>query len=201
MTMDKQALAVRANAWQNAHKPNTGYTSGVFNLLAQTDLPKGTNLLTQALAQYTGRDEWTPGLDLLHFKGMNERRIPYSHFNRFCLDSQTDCSGAVYSFLKIFFNLDIGNWTEAMYWRVTKKAIPWEQRRVGDVILYRFKKLRMASHVSIMAWNPVRGKGGLIAHTTSPANPWRFEADSYGAANRVGVYRVLTEAQYQSLIV
>jgi hypothetical protein len=198
--LDLNALAGRASAWQAAHKPDTGYTRGVFKLLAKTKLPKGTNLLTQAAAQYTGREEITPGLDLLKWKFL-ERRIAYSQLHRFSLDQSADCSSFWYVMFRIFFGINIGTWSEGMYWKLRGKAVGWESRRVGDVVLYNFKKFRNASHVSVMVKAPIAGVGGLIGHTTSVGNPFRFESDEYAAANRVGVYRALTEAQYQSLIV
>lgn len=198
--IDKVALLQRAIAWENAHPPNTGYTKKAFENVLNGNLPNGANLWTQIAAQFTGKEE---AVDLVHWD-KPEDQIEYSNSYRWSLDRSTDCSSTWCIFYRIFFNIDIGTWTEAQYTKLTPKKITWANRRVADHVLYNFKASegRHASHASNIVLNPdPTTKVGMIGHTRSPANPFMFDPDTYSAAYRIGVYRVLTDAQYQSLIV
>ena len=197
--LDKKALIKRAIAWEKANLPNTGYTEKVFRSVCEANLPNGTNLLTQIVAQFTGKEET---VDLVHWD-KEETRTPYSQTSRLTFDKSVDCSSAWYILAQIFFDIDIGTWTEGQYDRLGKigKKVDWSQRRIFDIVQYNYKSGRRVSHTSGIAVNPVNGKNGMIAHTTSPSNPWRLENDTYGAANRVCVWRFLTDAKYNSLIV
>lgn len=194
--LDKNALISRAIAWEKAHPPNTGYTEEVFRNVCGANLPNGTNLLVQIAAQFTGKEE--SGIDLVHWDEPEER-APYSNDAklRMTLDGKPDCSSFWYVMYKIFFQINIGTWTEEQYSILKSKSISWANRRPGDYVLFNFKASqgRKASHGAAVMGN------GLIGHTTSPSNPFRFQEDTYGASSRVGVYRVLTDAQYNSLLV
>jgi hypothetical protein len=175
----------------------------------ETDLPAGANLLTQIVAQYTGREEITPGLDLVHWD-TPEWRLPYSQTYRLSLDRSVDCSSLWYVLMKIFYGLDVGSYTGAMLAKSAGKRVPWAYRRIGDIVLYDLSATKPVSHAAGIVVEPgPDGKGGFICHTTSPSNPLRFESDTYSATRRLGygsspfprgwVYRALTDAQYLSL--
>ena len=188
--LDTAALIKRADAWDKAHPP-AGIGPVIRSVLA-ANLPNGANLWVQTAAQFTGKDET---IDLVD--GWDEDRLDYSNASRWSFGRSMDCSSVWCAMYQVIFGIQIGTYTEAQLTTLKSKAIPWAQRRSADHVLFNFKASqgRHASHAaSIMG-------SGLIGHTTSPANPFRFEADTYGAASRVGVYRVLTDAQYQSLIV
>jgi peptidoglycan hydrolase-like protein with peptidoglycan-binding domain len=191
--LDKGALIQRAINWQQAHPPVTGYTENAFRAVCGAILPLGANLMIQTGMQYTGKEET---VDEVHWDTA-EKRLPYSNTYRFSLDRSVDCSSFWYVLYQIFFGINVGTWTEAMYTILSPKKIAWTDRRPCDLVLYNFKadEGRKASHVAGVVGN------GLILHTTSPTNPLRVESDSYAASSRVGVYRPLTDAQYQTLIV
>ena len=188
--LDTTALLARADAWDKAHPP-AGIGPVIRRVLA-ANLPNGTNLWVQVAAQFTGKEE---AVDLVD--GWGEDRLDYSNTSRFSFGRSMDCSSVWYGMYKVFFGIDIGTWTEAQLTKLKSKAIQWAQRRPADHVLFNFKAAqgRHASHAAnIMG-------AGLIGHTTSPSNPFRFESDTYSASKRVGLYRVLTDAQYQSLII
>lgn len=194
--LDKAALIKSAIAWEKAHPPNTGYIEEVFRQVCGANLPNGTNLWVQIAAQFTGKEE--SGIDLVHWDEP-EKRAPYSQDAklRLTLDGKPDCSSFWYIMYMIFFKINIGTWTEAQYSTLKSKSISWAKRRPGDHVLFNFKASegRKASHAANVMGN------NLIGHTTSPSNPFRFQEDTYSASNRVGVYRVLSDAQYNSLLI
>jgi len=199
--IDKAALVERAIAWARENPPYTGYTEKVFRAVCKANLPNGANIFTQICAQFTGKEE---AVDLVHWD-TPEWRLPYSNTHRYSLDRSVDCSSALYVLNMIFWGMNIGTWTEAIYSKGKNKQIPWRERRIGDIILYNFKQSqgRNVSHAAVQVIEPDRktDKGGMIAHTTSPSDPWRFESDNYAAKNRVCVIRFWSDSQYQSLFV
>lgn len=200
MTLDTAALIQRAIAWEKDHPPNTGYTEKVFRRVCGAVLPIGTNLILQIAAQFTGKEEST---DLVSWD-TSEERTPYSNTYRWTFDRSVDCSSSWHILARIFFNINIGTWTEEQYDVLSDigHKVAWSERREFDLVYFNFKAGRRVSHVAGIVRKPdASGKGGLIAHTTSPSNPWRIEADSYASSNRVCVFRFLTDAQYQSLFV
>jgi hypothetical protein len=121
-----------------------------------------------------------------------ERRLPYGD-NR-SLDKKSDCSSFWQNIYDVFLGINIGTWTEGIWSKYRTKRIKWEDRRPGDLIFWNFKKGRTVSHVAGYIGN------GRILHTTSPGNPLRVEKDTYSKSHRVGVIRILTDAQYNSLL-
>jgi len=191
--IDKQSLIDRVVAYEKKHKPNTGYSEKAIREVCKADLPAGTNLIVQFVQQFTGKEEIT---DLVHWD-KDEFRLPYSNTYRYSLDGSVDCSSFWWIIYNIFWGMNIGTTSEKMYFALKDKKISWEQRRPLDIILYNFKadQGRHASHVAGYIGN------NKIAHTTSPKNPFRIQDDSYASGNRVGVYRILTDAQYNDIIV
>jgi LysM repeat protein len=203
--MDRQELLKRAIDWEKSHAPNTGYTEKAFRAVCEANLPNGDNLLREAMAQFTGREE--PGVDLVRWdsdgdgKPDAEDRLDYSNDYRYSLDRSGDCSSTMFVFYQIFFRKNIGTTTLKMWEKYHKTSmVPWEHRRLGDIVGWNFKDGRPISHEGCVIVEPDKhGRGGQIAHTTSPGDPFRFQEDSYAASNRIGVFRVLTDAEYQSL--
>jgi cell wall-associated NlpC family hydrolase len=188
--IDKAAVIARAAAWDKAHPP--AGIEKVIRAVFAANLPNGTNVWVQIAAQFTGKEE---AIDLV--SGWDEKRLPYSQASRLSFGKSMDCSSFWYGLYTVVFGIDIGYYTEAQFTTLKGKDISWSQRRPADHVLFNFKQSqgRHASHAANIMGS------GLLAQTTSPSNPFRFESDTYAASSRVGLYRVITDAQYQSLLV
>jgi cell wall-associated NlpC family hydrolase len=185
--IDRTKLMEQAKKYVEKHPPNKGNTLKAMELICTTDFPKGTNLLIQFALQFDGK---MVGGDLVAW---DAPRLPY--LASWSLDKGADCADFIRNVVYIFFNKNIGEYTEAIWQKYHTKEVPWEQRREGDVIGYKFSSRNPhLTHVSLYIGN------GKILHTTSQSNPLRVENDSYGKSSRVGVYRVLTDSEYESLI-
>lgn len=184
-------LVEQTKAYANKHKPNTGYTIKAMEAVRDTVYPEDTNIGVQFALQFDGKETVE---DLTQWDSP-ERRLPYKDSRS--LDKSSDCSSFWQNFFDLMFGFDIGTWTEAQ-WAWGKRhgrIVKWSERRPLDLIFYNFKSGRTVSHVAGYIGN------GKILHTTSPGNPLRVQSDSYGSDNYVGVVRVLTDDQYNSLIV
>jgi peptidoglycan hydrolase-like protein with peptidoglycan-binding domain len=189
--LDKQKLIQSVINWQKSHKPTTGYAENAIRTVCGADLPEGTNILIQFALQFDGKETAT---DYIHWD-KPEIRLPYSNTYRYSLDQSADCSSFWWTIYKIFFNIDIGNRTLAMYDKWHKKFIPFKDIREGDLILYDFKG-RNASHVVGYIGND------QILHTTNPTDKMHINtASTYAVKNRVGVFRPLSDEQYKSLLI
>jgi hypothetical protein len=185
--IDKAKQMVRTKEYVEEHPPNTGDTLKAMQAVLDADFPPGTNIGVQFALQFDGRK--TKG-DLI---GWDADRLPYGDSRS--LDRRSDCSSFWENLFDIWGFGDIGTWTEGQWKKLKKRQIPWEERRPLDLIYFNFKgKKRTVSHVAGYIG------GNKILHTTSKGNPLRVEKDSYGARHRVGVVRVLSDDQYESLI-
>lgn len=154
------------------------------------DLPVGTNKMVEFALQFDGGDTVLDHIDNA------EKRLPYKDG----LDFQSaDCSSFIQSLYLLFFGIDIGSYTESQYRNYKHKVIPFKDRRPCDLIFWvsdtKKKKGRNVSHVALYIGD------NKIIHTTSKSNPLRVESGDYWASNRVYCIRILSDEQYESLIV
>jgi hypothetical protein len=185
--IDRKILLENVKDYVKDHPPNTGNTIKAMEAVCMADFPTGTNLLTQFALQFDGK---MVGGDLVAW---DAPRLPY--LGSWSLDKGADCADFIRNVVYIFFKKNIGDYTQAIHNKYKTKTVPWDQRREGDVIGYKFSNRNPdLTHVALYIGN------GLILHTTSKSNPLRVEKDSYGKSGRVAVYRVLTDSEYKSLI-
>lgn len=188
-------LPALADAYVKDYPPNTGYTiavaQAVYNAYKIGALPVDTNIAVQIGLQYDGKDA---GGDLIK---NSENRLPY--LASYSLDKGADCADFIRNLYLMLFKRNIGDWTEGIYAKYKEKQVPWEQRRAGDVLLNKLSNRNPhATHAMLYIGD------GLMLHTTSKSNPLRVDADTkYSAATRTGtgVFRVLTDEEYESLLV
>lgn len=192
--IDTTLLLKRADAWDDAHPP-AGIGPIIRKVLA-ANLPNGANLWVQTAAQFTGKEE---GLDLV--RSFQEHRLDYSQKSRLSFGKSMDCTSFWWGKFEVFFDIYIGYYSEDQWKRLQGFEIKWSEREATDHILYKFSSRNPhATHAANYMGRDQAGQG-FIAHTTSASNPYRFEADTYAASSRVGIYRRLTAAQRQSLII
>lgn len=192
--IDRKILIDRANAYSRAHTPDTGYTRGAMLAVCTNDkLPAGTNLMVEFSLQFDGKET----IDDHTIWDAVERQAQYGRDGDWrSMDGKMDCSSFWRNDYGCVTGIDIGGNTEAQ-WKVWKLLqVPWAQRRPLDLIYYNFKadEGRTVSHVAGYIGD------GKILHTRSPARPLMVDVDTYAAADRVGVVRILTDAQYQELL-
>jgi len=201
MTLDMAPVIARAEAWLAKYPPNTGYTLAVLNYmklkLERGEYPEGYNLVTQFMVQYTGIEEWGDVTSWDH----REFHLPYSQTSRYSPDKSMDCSSFPYFVFKVWFNKNIGSWTEAQYDRIPKigghdvKYLGMGSWRPLDLIQYNFKSGRRVSHDSTYCG------GGRIIHTRSSIHPLQRESADYQKDKIVKVWRILTDEEYESTFI
>jgi len=200
---DMGPVITRAEAWLAKYPPNTGYTLNVLRYMKQKleagEYPEGYNIVTQFMVQYTGIEEWGDLTSWDH----REFHLPYSQTSRYSPDKSMDCSSFPYFIFKVWFDKNIGSWTEAQYDRIPKigghdvKYLGLDQWRPLDLIQYNFKTGRRVSHDSTSTY---AGNGNII-HTRSSLHPLQRESVEYRFSNIVKVWRILSDAEYESSFV
>lgn len=186
--IDRTKLLTQAEEYVRKHPPNTGYTIKAMKAVCTAAYPENTNLMVQFALQFDGKET----IDDLTQWDSPERRLPYGDSRS--LDNKSDCSSFVENVYDIFFDFDIGTWTEAIWAKYKNNQVEYMALRPCDLIFWNFKKGRNVSHVALYIG------GGKIIHTTSPSNPLRVDKVTYAAASRVGCVRILTNEQYNSLL-
>ncbi len=183
-------LIVQAENYAQKHKPNNGYTVNAMKAICNANLPSGTNLMIQFLLQFDGKETIQ---DLV--STFDEKRLPYGD-NR-SMDDESDCSSLMENLFDIFFGFDIGNYTEAQWKNYKHNKVDFNNLRPCDLIFWNFKASqgRTVSHVAMYIGD------GKIFHTTSKSNPARVDNATYSSSSRVGCARVLSDEQYNSLLV
>lgn len=154
------------------------------------NLPAGTNKMVEFALQFDGE-----GTVLDHIDNA-EKKLPYDDGLDF---ESADCSSFVQSLYLLFFGINIGSYTESQYRNYKHKVIPFKDRRSCDLIFWvsdsKKKKGRNVSHVALYIGD------NKIIHTTSKSNPLRVQSDDYWASKRVCCIRILSDEQYENLIV
>lgn len=184
-----------AEAYVKKYPPNTGYTiraaKAVYDAYKAGKLPPGTNIGVQLALQYDGKEV---GGDLISGP---EKQLPY--LASYSLDKGADCADFIRNLILLLFGRNIGDWTEGIYQRNKERQVPWEERREMDVLLNKLSDRNPhATHAMLYIG------GGQMLHTTSKSNALRVESDTkYAPSTRTGtgVFRVLTDEEYNSLIV
>jgi hypothetical protein len=169
----------------------------VFDAAKAGKLPQGTFLPEQCWAQMTGKEE---SFDLIN--EYPEDRLDYSNYSRWNMNKSGDCSSVVHWKVYVWTGRTlvpsgVNSYTESQWQYNKAKVVAYALRRAFDLPYFNFKQSqgRTVSHVATF------GTNGRMWHTTSPTNPYRCDVDTWGASNRVGVVRFLTDSEYQSLFV
>ena len=194
--IDTAVVLARMVAWQ---KTNGGRETDLVirqhRAVFDAELPVGTFLPEQCWAQLTGKEE---PFDLVD--EYPEDRLDYSQTSRWNPNKSMDCSSWAEWNVRMWTGRSlvapgVTSYTESQWQANKHRAVPWASRRPFDLVYWNFKQGRTASHVGIL------GSPGRLCHTTSPTNPLRIEADTWSASSRVGVVRILTDAEYASMFV
>ena len=194
--IDTNAVLTRMVAWQKANGgKETDLVIRQHRAVFAASLPAGTFLPEQCWAQLTGTEE---AFDLI--AEYPEDRLDYSQTSRWNPNKSMDCSSWAEWNVRMWTGRSlvapgVTSYTESQWQANKHRVVPWASRRPFDLVYWNFKQGRTASHVGIL------GSPGRLCHTTSPTNPLRIEADTWSASSRVGVVRILTDAEYASMFV
>ncbi len=189
-------LVPRVKAYQSKQKINTGYAvkaaEAVYASYKAGELPPGTNHAIQLALQFDGKETAT---DLV--KRLKEKVTPYAP--GYSLDGPMDCMDFVRNICLALFDLNPGDWTEGAYKQNIKKQVPWSERREMDLLLNKLSSRNPhATHAMLCIGN------GLMLHTRSKSKPLMVTSDAlYSAGSRsgTGCFRILSDQQYNSLII
>lgn len=115
------------------HHSKTGRVLTALNSIFSTDYPEGTNLVLKFAEMFKG--------------------LPYGHFNM-CMDKKVDCAEFWRIIYYIWFGIDLGNFTDALYYNRLGKTITTDYRELGakcrplDLTFYHTNKNKKTGHVS-----------------------------------------------------
>ena len=198
--IDTAIVLARIVAWQRSNGGKetdlvVRQHQAVFSAASANRIPAGTCLPEQCWAQLTGKEE---PFDLVD--EYPEDRLDYSQTSRWNPNKSMDCSSWAEWNVRMWTGRSlvgpgVTSYTESQWQANKHRAVPWASRRPFDLVYWNFKQGRTASHVGIL------GSPGRLCHTTSPSNPLRIESDTWSASSRVGVVRILTDAEYASMFV
>lgn len=193
-----EKLPELATAYIKKYPPNTGYTiavaQAIYDAYKAGKLPEGTNVAVQLALQYDGEE--LAGGDLVDVPG-DENQLPYKA--SYSLDKGADCADFCRNIYLLLLQRNIGNWTEGIYANYKNSQVPWEERRAGDILLFKLSSRNPnTTHATFCIGD------GMMLHTRTKKKPLTITADSiYSASKRTGtgVFRVLTDEEYEALII
>ena len=186
-------LIARVDHDIETHPPDTGYTKRAIRAVCEANLPNGTNLGVQFALQYDGKET---DEDLVN--EIAEKQTPYLASNS--LDRGGDCADFCRNLIRaITGGKWIGDWTEGIYSKYKNHQVPWEERRPLDILLNKFSDRNPhATHAMLCI-----GCGKML-HTRSVSKPLQVTSDtlySVGSRTGTGVFRVLTDEEYNQFII
>jgi len=185
------------------------YTGSIIEAIINNDFEVGTNLLIQFALQFDGKEDFS--LDQLIHE--DEWHLPYSRTYRTNLDQAADCSSFARMTYDAFFGIDIGGTTLTQWWegfgsaedangdklnvtKITKEELKpedLEALRPGDLIYYQLPNTR---HVAMYI-----GDGMMIHQQNTKEDVNIDPITNYSFKYIEGIARILTDEQYESLIV
>ena len=177
------------------YKPDTGYTKRVaqevYEAYKAGKFPAGTNIGVQLALQYDGIESEQ---DLVINE---EEQLPYKA--SYSLDEGADCADWPRNLILLMFKRNIGNWTQGIYNKYKDNQVDWEERRPFDVFLWKLSDRNPnATHAALCI-----GDGMMLNTGNSRDDMQLVEDTKYAASKRTGtgVFRVLSDEEYESLIV
>jgi hypothetical protein len=115
------------------HHSKTGRALNALNKVFSTDYPAGTNLVLKFAELFKG--------------------LPYGHSNM-CMDKNVDCSEFWRIIYYIWFGVDLGNFSDAVYYNRLGTTITTDYRELGtkcrplDLTFYHTNRNKKTGHVS-----------------------------------------------------
>lgn len=115
------------------HHSKTGRVLTALNSIFSTDYPEGTNLVLKFAEMFKG--------------------LPYGHFNM-CMDKKVDCAEFWRIIYYIWFGIDLGNFSDAVYCNRLGTTITTDYRELStkcrplDLTFYHTNRNKKTGHVS-----------------------------------------------------